>query len=275
MLSQDAIFTNKIFLNAALPLVKTIATDVPSLAKCFEHAHAVIQVSALCDEVPEGKVGMHFVVNGDVEKDGEKGTEWLVHTCLTKDPQIELEFKSVEALNGFFKGNITLGAIPKIHGIKKAGTLVSFVRVLLKMSSVLTAKEAPKDVKEQELMVKCFFYLLSSGISQLNKAGHEDVHNWALKSPDRVYAWAVDGNPQVSAYIRVKAGKTRAGRGEYKRAMPFFTMRFDSYESALGILLGTADMLESVRQGKLIMDGAPEFGGQIGTYMLTVAGYAQ
>ena len=33
MLSQDAIFTNKIFLNAALPLVKTIATDVPSLAK--------------------------------------------------------------------------------------------------------------------------------------------------------------------------------------------------------------------------------------------------
>lgn len=266
MLSQDAIFTNKIFLNAALPLVKTIATDVPSLKKCFEHAHAVIQVSALCDEVDEGKVGMHFVVNSG---------EWLVHTCLTKDPHIELQFKSVEALNAFFKGNISLGAIPKIHGIKKAGTLVSFVRVLLKMSSLLTAKEAPDDLAEQELMVKCFFYLLSSGISQLNKAGHPAVHEWALKSPDRVYSWAVDGYPQVSAYIRVKAGKTRAGRGEYKRAMPFFTMRFDSLKSALGILLGTDDMLESVRQGKLIMDGAPEFGGQIGEYMLTVAGYAQ
>lgn len=271
MLSQDAIFTNKIFLNAALPLVKTIATDVPSLAKCFEKAHAVIQVSALCDEVPEGKVGMHFVVNGGTEN----GTEWLVHTCLAKDPHIELQFKSVEALNGFFKGNITLDAIPKIHGIKKAGTLISFVRVLLKMSSVLTAKEAPKDPVEQERMVKCFFYLLSSGISQLNKAGHEEIHDWASKSPDRVYAWAVNGYPQVSAYIRVKAGKTRAGRGEYKRAMPFFTLRFDSLESALGILLGTDDMLESVRAGKLIMDGAPEFGGQIGTYMLTVAGYAQ
>ena len=233
MLSKDAIYTNKIFLNAALPLVKTIATDVPSLAKLFEHAHAVIQVSALCDEVPEGKVGMHFVVNSG---------EWLVHTCLTKDPHIELQFKSVEALNGFFKGKITLDAIPKIHGIKKAGTLVSFVRVLLKMSSVLTAKE---------------------------------VHDWAMKSPDRVYAWAVDGYPQISAYIRVKAGKTRAGRGEYKRAMPFFTLRFDSLESALGILLGTDDMLDSVKKGKLIMDGAPEFGGQIGTYMLTVAGYAQ
>ena len=124
-------------------------------------------------------------------------------------------------------------------------------------------------------MVKCFFYLLSSGISQLNKNGHPDVHEWALKSPDRVYAWAVNGYPQISAYIRVKAGKTRAGRGEYKRAMPFFTLRFKDLPSALGILLGTDDMLEAVKKGTLIMDGAPEFGGQIGAYMLTVAGYAQ
>lgn len=266
MISKEDLYSNKIFLNAALPLVKTIATDVPELAKCFEHAHAVIQVSALCDEVPEGKVGMHFVVNSG---------EWLVHTCLTEDPHIELQFKSVEALNGFFKGNITLDAIPKIHGIKKAGVLISFVRVLLKMSSLLTAKEAPKDLTEQELMVKCFFYLLSSGISQLNKAGHDEIHTWAAKSPDRVYALAVDGNPQVAAYIRVKAGKTRAGRGEYKRAMPFFTLRFNSFESALGILLGTDDMLESVKSGKLIMDGAPEFGAQFGSFLLVVGDYAR
>ena len=57
--------------------------------------------------------------------------------------------------------------------------------------------------------------------------------------------------------------------------MPFFTLRFDSLKSALGILLGTDDRLESTKQGKLIMDGAPEFGAQIGAYMLTVAGYAQ
>lgn len=266
MATQDDLYSLKIFLNAALPLVKVIATDVPELAKKFEHAHAVIQVSALCPEAPEGKYGMHFVVNSG---------EWLVHTCLTEDPHIELQFKSVEALNGFFKGNITLGAIPKIHGIKKAGTLVAFVQVLLKMASLLGATEAPKDEATQALLVKCFFYLLSSGISQLNKAGHEEIHNWALQSPDRVYSWAVNGYPELSAYIRVKAGKTRAGRGEYKRAMPFFTLRFDSLESALGILLGTADMLEATKQGHLIMEGAPEFGGQIGAYMMTVAGYAK
>lgn len=147
--------------------------------------------------------------------------------------------------------------------------------VLLKMSSLLNIKAAPEDEDTQKLAVKCFFYLLSSGISQLNKNGHEAVHDWATKSPDRVYAWAVDGYPEVSAFLRVKAGKTRSGRGVYKRAMPFFTMRFDSLPSALGILLSTDDMLESTKQGKLIMDGAPEFGGQIGEFMMQVGAYAQ
>ena len=50
---QEELYSNKIFLNAALPLVKVLATEVPSLAKKFEHAHAVIQVSCLNPEVPE------------------------------------------------------------------------------------------------------------------------------------------------------------------------------------------------------------------------------
>lgn len=263
---QEELYSNKIFLNAALPLVKVLATEVPSLAKKFEHAHAVIQVSCLNPEVPEGKSGMHFIVNSG---------EWIVHTCLTEDPHIELEFKSVEKLNAFFKGNITLDAIPKIRGLKYAKTLVSFVMVLLKMANVLGATEAPESEDDQRLLVKCMFYLLTSGISQLNKMGHPDIHDWTLKSPDRVYALAVNDHPEVSAYIRIKAGKSRAGRGEYKRAMPFFTLRFDSFPSALGILLGTADMLESVKSGKLIMDGGPEFGAQLGNFLLLIGELAK
>ena len=34
--TQEALYSNKIFLNAALPLVKVIANDVPSLKKKFE-----------------------------------------------------------------------------------------------------------------------------------------------------------------------------------------------------------------------------------------------
>ena len=264
--TKEALYSNKIFLNAALPLVKVIATDVPSLRKKFENAHAVIQVSCLDPDVEGGKVGMHFVVNSG---------EWLVHTCLTEDPHIELEFKSVEALNDSFKGNISLGGIPKIKGLKYAGTLVSFVMVLLKMANLLGATEPPKDEETKELLVKCYFYLLSSGISQLNKMGHPGIKDWTSKSPDRVYAFAVDNYPQVSAFIRIKAGKSRAGRGEYKRAMPFFTLRFNNLDSALGILMSIDDMLEATKAGRLVMDGGPEFGAQIGGFMLEIGDLAK
>lgn len=270
MASRDDIYANKLFLCAVLPLIKTIANDVPKFAKKFEHTHAVIQVSADDPEAPAGKFATHFVINSG---------EWVVHTDKVSDKEhtdIELEFKSIETMNAFFKGNIGPATLPKMHGIvKNGGTFLAFMMVLLKMSSLLTAKEAPEDEETQKLMVKCFFYLLSSGISTLNKNGHEAIHDWALKSPDRVYAWAVNGYDDISAYIRVKAGKTKAGRGVYKRALPFFTLRFDCLKSALGILLGTDDMLESAKSGKLIMEGAPEFGGQIGDYMLQVAAFVQ
>lgn len=267
-MANEVLLTNKIFLNAALPLLKVIANDVPSLAKKFEKVHCIYQVSALDPSAPEGKYATHFTVNEG---------EWKV--CADKvatNAHIELEFKNMETMNAFFKGKIGPSTLPKMKGVlKKPVEFAAFMMVLLKMSSLLTITQAPEDEETQKLAVKCFFYLLSSGISQLNKHGHEGVHDWASKSPDRVYAWAVDGYPEVSAFLRVKAGKTRSGRGTYKRAMPFFTMRFDSLPSALGILLSTDDMLESTKRGKLIMDGAPEFGAQIGDFMMQVGDYAK
>ena len=267
MASREDIFTNKIFLCAALPLIKTIAMDDPKLAKKFENTHAVIQVSAKDPDAPDGKWATHFVVNNG---------EWEVHADKVSDKehtQVELEFKSVEQMNAFFKGKIAPNTLPKMRGIGK--TFLSFMMVLLKMSSLLTATEAPEDEETQAMMVKCFFYLLTSGISTLNKQGHDEIHEWALKSPDRVYALAVNDHPEASAFIRVKAGKTRAGRGEYKRAMPFFTLRFDSYKSALGTLLGTDDMLDATKNGRIIMDGGPEFGAQFGGFLLVVGDYAK
>lgn len=268
MASKEEILTNKIFLCAVLPLIKTIASDDPKLAKKFEHAHAVIQVSAKDPDAPEGKYATHFVVNCG---------EWVVHTDKVADnAHIELEFKSIQSMNAFFKGKIAPSTLPAMKGIaKKPAVFTAFLMVLLKMSSLLTATTPPEDEEAKKLLVKCYFYLLSTGISTLNKNGHEEIHDWTLKSPDRVYAWAVDGYPELAAYIRIKAGKSKAGRGVYKRALPFFTMRFDCLDSALGILMGTADMLEFTEQSKLIMDGAPEFGAQIGNYMMMVGDYAR
>ena len=114
------------------------------------------------------------------------------------------------------------------------------------------------------------FYLLTTGISQLNKAGHPQVHKWTDPSPDRVYAYAVDGHPELGAYIRIKAGKSKAFRGQYTRSAPFFTMRFDSVHSALGTLLQTDDMLAATAAGRMSMEGSPEYGAELGALMMMV-----
>ena len=266
--AQDEIFSNKIFLCGALPLLKTIASDVPSINKMFKKVHCVYQISALCPDAPDGKYATHFQVNGD---------EWVVHADkVDTRPFIELEFKSVEQMNSFFKGKIAPNTLPKMKGIAKyPKEFIAFMACLLKMANVVGATEAPEKEEDKALMVKCMFYLLTSGISKLNKEGHPEIKDWTMKSPDRVYALAVNDHPEVSAFIRIKAGKSRAGRGEYKRAMPFFTLRFDSFDSALGTLLGTSDMLEDTKAGRIIMDGGPEFGAVFGGFLLTIGSYAK
>lgn len=268
MHKKEDVYSSIIFFNAVLPLIKVIANDVPDLKKKFKGMNAIIQVSAIDPEYKGGKRSTCFLI---------RNGEWTVKLDTKHNsPDVEIGFNSIEAMNGFFKGKMNLKTLPrKIKGVAKMDVLTSFLAVLLKMSSLLSATEPPKDVKSKELMVKCMFYLLSTGISQLNKAGHTDIHNWALKSPDRVYAWAVDGYPSVSAHMRVFEGKTKAGRGDYTKAMTFFTLRFNSLDSALGILLDTDDMLEAVKAGRLIMDGAPEFGAQIGGFMLEVGALAK
>ncbi|OHE71797.1 MAG: hypothetical protein A2413_08500, partial [Treponema sp. RIFOXYC1_FULL_61_9] len=211
------------------------------------------------------KIGTHFMV-----KDGKLSC----FTRLAGSPDIELEFPSLKAFNGFFAGKSM--KLPRIRGALKApGLLVATFTGLLAMSAALGAKEAPKTAEERALLVKLFFYLLSSGISRLNKTGHPAVSKWASVSPDRVYAFSVDGRPDLGAYIRVKAGNTRAARGVYERSKPFFTMSFDSVDSALGILLEKDDMIEATVSRRISMLGAPEYGAMLGEYMKLVGAYAK
>jgi len=171
MHTKEELYANKIFFNAALPLIKVIAQDVPSLKKQYEKVHAVIQVSALDPDAEGGKIGMHYVINGP--------DDWLIHlNKVDPKPHIELEFKSVEAMNAFFKGKISPATLPKMRGIAKHfGAFKAFLMTLLKMSSVLSATTPPEKEEDKQLMVKCMFYLLSSGISQLNNGDSQRRFN--------------------------------------------------------------------------------------------------
>lgn len=280
-MATEAEYASAIFLKAALPLLRVLAEENASVRKAFARKNGTVQVSAA---PAPGERELPAAVGADGGSGGEPakvGTHFVVTdgilSCSTKladAPDIELEFPSLAALNAFFSGKSM--KLPRIKGAFKApGLLIATFKGLLSMSAALGAKDPPKTEEARSLLVKLYFYLLSSGISALNKAGHPAVRKWALASPDRVYAFAVDGRPDLGAYIRVKAGNTRAARGVYGRSRPFFTMSFDSVESALGILLEKDDMIGATVAERIVMLGAPEYGAMLGDFMMIVGNYAK
>ena len=95
---NDALYASRIFLNAALPLVKVLAEEDHSLKKAFSGKTGVVQVSAA--DTLEGagagaRVGTHFEVTDGAVR---------VVPGLAEKADVELAFPSVEALNGFFSG---------------------------------------------------------------------------------------------------------------------------------------------------------------------------
>lgn len=183
MPNAETYSANKVFMAGALPLMKVIATDDPTLNKLFKTAkiNAVYQVSA---KAGGGKEAVHFIVT-----DGD----WEVYQGEyrgNKKIDGELAFSSMEKMNGFMKSDFT--KLPAIK-IGNPAKFALFMAVLLKMSGILTATEIPEDEATQLLTIKCFFYLLTTGISALNKMGDEKVSAWVKKSPDRCYQMAVAG----------------------------------------------------------------------------------
>ena len=261
MISKDDLYSCKLFLNSVIPLVKVIVEDDEKLAHKFYGKTAKIQISVLNEDK---KMGTCFEITDGI---------WTVVKGIAENPEVELEFKSVLEFNGFFKGKSK--KLPKIRGLMHLGLVIGIFTALLKMAKLLGATDIPTEEETKRLLTKLFFYLLSSGISQLNKQGHPAISNWVKKSPDRVYSWEVTGSPELSAYIRIKAGNSKASRGVYKRSKPFFNMKFDSVDSALGILMEKDNLIQATIAGRLSMEGAPEFGAQIGEYMFTVGNYVK
>ena len=144
------------------------------LHKLFAGKRGIIQVSAFAGEE---KWGTHFLL--------ERG-EMTVKLGPHPAPTVDLEFQTLQEFNDFFKGKSK--KLPKIRGLKNLGLVIPTFRVLLKMAALLGATDPPAKLEDKVLLVKLYFYLLSSGISQLNKCGHPEVSAWAKASPDRVYA---------------------------------------------------------------------------------------
>lgn len=263
---SEEYYANKVFLNAVLPVMKTVVDGKPSLQKGWKGKNGICQIRCIAGEHDEADDGTHFLI--------EEG-QWSVKRGLSEEKaDVELVFKSRSHLNNFFKGKQF--PFPAMKGvIKGKGMFLPFMQALIAMGGLLGSTKPPGSEEDQHLLVKSMFNLLSTGISTLNKLGHPKIKAWTEKSPDRVYAWRVGDNEDLAAYLRIKAGKSKASRGVYRRSMPFFTMRFDTVPSALGILLSIDDMIASTVEGKIIMEGAPEYGSQLGDHMLMIGSMIQ
>ncbi len=254
MATEQELLVARIFLRAALPVIKVMLEDDPKAKARFEGVNALVQFVA---KDAAGPVGAAL-------KFGDDGFE--VIQGLVENPDITFGFSSVAKMNAMFAGKPVL---PSIKGLTKIGLLIKVFSVLLGLK-ILMPNAKPKSPEQARLKVKMTLYMISTALSQLNKAGDPDMVKWTSKQPERIYQWSVDGE-DIACYLKIKAGKTKAGRGPYTRRKPFVHMRFSSVDNALPVLANSIDTVQAIAQGLVTNDGSPEYGGQVGDFMLKIA----
>jgi hypothetical protein len=116
-------------------------------------------------------------------------------------------------------------------------------------------------------------YMITTALSAFNKLGDERMKEWTGKQPDRIYQFTVepyDEEKGIAAYLRVKAGKSKAGRGVYKRRRPFVHFRFNQVDGAMKVLLKEVEFVEAVGKNCVAVDGSPEYAAQLNDFMATL-----
>ncbi|HOW83786.1 MAG TPA: hypothetical protein PK573_14585 [Spirochaetota bacterium] len=251
MATERDLLTARLFMRAVFPVMKVLLNDDPAMKKRFENVSAKVQFTA---KNGADILGAYLVFDNG---------EFRVEQGLCENPDITFSFSTVEKMNAMLAGKPVL---PGIKGIRNLGLLMKVMSLLLGLKLMMPSAR-PKDYARKKLKVKLAFYMVTTALSQYNKGGDPDMVKWTAKQPDRIYQMSVEGEDDVSAYLRVKGGKTKAGRGFYLRRRPFVHMRFHSIDGALAVLLRDAEFVDGVGKGFVTIDGAPEYGAQINDFM--------
>lgn len=254
MATEKEFLTANIFLRAALPVIKVMLEDDPKTAKKFEGVAATVQFIA---QDPAGPVGAYLRFdNGAFE----------VVQGIAESADITFGFPSVGKMNAMFAGKPVL---PRIKGLTKVGLLIKVFGLLLGLK-ILMPNARPKTPEMARLKVKMTLYMITTALSVLNKSGDVEMTRWTRKQPMRIYQWSCEPEG-IACYLKVKAGKTKAGRGYYTRRKPFVHMRFSGVDNALPVLTNAVDTVQAMSQGLVVNEGSPEYAGQVGDFMLKIA----
>lgn len=281
--SKEEVLAAEMYFRAAFPVMKIPLTEDPKQIAAFEKINAVIQFKAADDEHP---MACHIVF-----LTADKAAA-LTEAARASDPEakevprfkvyqgeydnryegvelVNLEFKSIKSLLGVFKGNSPiemLGIVaPLLKNIFKKSTL-KFLFLMLTLTKMMPNNNPGIDEPwEQYLKVKMSLYMITTAMSQANKLGWEPLVRWMEKQTDRIYQFKVGATrdalgkeiyPAIAAYLRVKSGKSKAGRGEYTRKRPFVLFDFPSPDGCLAVLSGRYEFVEAATKGCITVVGA-------------------
>jgi len=238
---------SRIFLRAALPLTKVVRDEDKLMHLLTKNMNAVVQF-----QVKNSDLGAHLIFADDKLEVGQG---------LHDKPTVSFVFKDRKGLNDFFGGKL---ALPAVKGLYRLDVILRVVPLLLSLKMLMPEAD-PTDPVKRALKVKLLLYMITNALSQLNKGGDEEMVDLVKKSPDRIYQWVVEGGP--AAYLRMKAGKTKAGRGLYTRRRPFVLMKFSGIEGAYQVLTSKVQLVEAVKKGYVATEGAMEYSKEIGILM--------
>ena len=253
MATQTELMAARIYLRAVFPVMKVMLSDDPAMKKKFEGVTADIQFRAKDDA---GDVGAFLQFkNGELE----------IIQGFTENPAITFSFDSIAKMNAMLAGKPVL---PKIRGLMKIRLLLKVFSLLMSLK-LLMPDARPKEPEKRRLKIKMTLYMITTALSQYNKGGDPEMVKWTTKQPERIYQMSVDGE-DIAVYLRIKGGKSQAGRGLYTKRHPFVHMKFNGVDGALPVILNEVGMVDAVAKGMLSIEGSPEYGGDMGNFMTRI-----
>lgn len=267
--NETDLLTAKLFFTAAFPAMKIPLTEDPKHAKKFENINTVVQFKAADAENP---IACHMIFLDEAHAaESEEGKRFKVYQGEYSGdlPLINMEFPSIKSLLGVFKGTKPtdmLGIVkPLLKNLFKKGTLPFLFLMLELMKMMPSFVPDSSDPWGQYEKVKMSIYMITTALSQANKLGWKPMTDWTLKQTDRIYQFKIGatkdaaGNelyPPIAAYLRVKGGKSKAGRGEYTRKRPFVLLDFPNPDGCLAVLTGKYEFVEAVEKGCVTIVGS-------------------
>lgn len=236
--SPDEILVAKLFFRAAFPAMKIPLLEEKKFIKSFAGVKALIQVCAKDDAEPlacrlKFDDGQLEIMQG-VWQDGQFKFD-TEDADFLKKPDINLEFSSVASMVGVFKGGIGGIIVPILKNITKLPLLLKFLFLLLSLM-IMMPNAHPKDEFGMYKKVKMSLYMITTALSQSNKLGWKPMVDWCANQTDRIYQFYVgptENYPEIAAYLRIKRGKTKAGRGVYERKDPFVLFKFSNPDGCM------------------------------------------